>query len=440
MQINRLRGPVGQGLDNDPTDVMTVKHLLENTGHLDQPDEGFSPFFDKPTEDGVFNIQDENGLKHDGVLFADGPTERTLLHKTGTLPEATNFNPTDLDLTGPVGNGLENNSRDVQAVAKGLKSLGLMKFDQTPVSITKDIDDGLQKFQISEGLNSDGTALPGGPTATALKSRVAQKQSPKDHPGQPLRNRIAEREDLKILRDRTQDSAEENKETRKINASQKRSPGALKSMNAHLEDFRKEGLPDAIANLEHFLSGDGTTKNFTREEARTYRPIRKGEIENRKRFGEQSFLGKTRNAKLNKKIKSIKDGETIQFPENWVIDHGPKEFRKDLEGRDRNFALGFGRTKLKSKGKFSATRNGNRVEITGVVNHNWSDSYDFHRPQAGSFDAKILTDAKIGKEFDMGSKWQQRVSATVRVKENGELELEGTKWEDVDDTRKEKSR
>ncbi|MBT6960029.1 MAG: hypothetical protein HOA00_02705, partial [Rhodospirillaceae bacterium] len=74
MQINRLRGPVGQGLDNDPTDVMTVKHLLENTGHLDQPDEGFSPFFDKPTEDGVFNIQDENGLKHDGVLFADGPT------------------------------------------------------------------------------------------------------------------------------------------------------------------------------------------------------------------------------------------------------------------------------------------------------------------------------------------------------------------------------
>ena len=40
----------------------------------------------------------------------------------------------------------------------------------------------------------------------------------------------------------------------------------------------------------------------------------------------------------------------------------------------------------------------------------------------------------------MGSKGQQRVSATVRVKENGELELEGTKWEDVDDTRKEKSR
>ncbi len=174
MQINRLRGLVGLGLDNDPSDIFSVKNLLKEIGHLEQPDEGFSPFFDKPTEDGIFNIQGENGLKIDGVLGPDGPTERTLLHQTSILPEQTEFDISDLDLTGPVGNGLENNSRDVQAIANGLKKLDLIKFDAPPVAITKDIDDGLQRFQTTEGLDPDGIARRGGPTVTALKSKLMQ--------------------------------------------------------------------------------------------------------------------------------------------------------------------------------------------------------------------------------------------------------------------------
>ncbi|NKB21318.1 MAG: hypothetical protein GKS01_12560 [Alphaproteobacteria bacterium] len=471
MLINRLNGQVGQGLENDPSDVMTVKHLLEDTGHLEHPDEGFSPFFDKPTEDGIFNIQDENGLKLDGILGPNGPTERTLLHQTGILPQETGFKLTDLDLTGPVGNGLENNSRDVQAVANGLKSAGLIKFDKTPVAITKDVDNGLQNLQVAEGLVPDGTALPGGPTEHALKRRAARNLSKTQKTALPPRNSARDRSDLEGISDdiaeraagreavreaqtdqRNQiaqpvrDLAGERKDLDQISddiaeqsnrrdisriTEKRRVQQARKAMQQHLRDFQQEGLADAFTNLEHFLSGKGTPKTFTREQARTYKPIANGEKVNRGQF-KRTFVGDTQKKTAPaRKLKKLEDGETLHFPGNWDADHKIADFIDDVVGRNRNFALGFGRTKFTSNGDFIAKRTGDRIEISGTVTHKWSDDYDFHEGQPGSDHAKSLIELGDAKEFSIAAEWKQKVTATVRVKENGELEFENDNWTDV---------
>ncbi len=77
------------------------------------------------------------------------------------------------------------------------------------------------------------------------------------------------------------------------------------------------------------------------------------------------------------------------------------------------------------------------MEITGTVQHNWNDTYDFDDGQPGFEEAKLLLDEGMAKEFSIRANWRQKVTATYRL-ENGELKLEGTKWEDIDDAGKEK--
>ena len=80
-------GPVGNGMDNDPSDVEAVKRGLNALGYYTVPDYGFTGFIDQATTDAVKRFQQDNGLKQDGWLGKDGETYTAINERLGQLPQ-----------------------------------------------------------------------------------------------------------------------------------------------------------------------------------------------------------------------------------------------------------------------------------------------------------------------------------------------------------------
>jgi hypothetical protein len=69
-------GPVGNGRRNEPDDVERMKRRLNFIGFLDTPKNGFSPIWDRDTDNAVFAFQRDNGLRVDGFARPGGQTDR----------------------------------------------------------------------------------------------------------------------------------------------------------------------------------------------------------------------------------------------------------------------------------------------------------------------------------------------------------------------------
>lgn len=65
------------------------------------------------------------------MLIPGGETERNIRRDLGGVPREKPFDVRSLDLSGPVCNGRDNPERDVQAVSRALRNLGLFTFDHT---------------------------------------------------------------------------------------------------------------------------------------------------------------------------------------------------------------------------------------------------------------------------------------------------------------------
>ncbi len=80
--------------DTQPDDVIKIKSALAQTGHYQVPDFGITPYPDTPMIDGIKKFQKDNGLKVDGVMKPQGPTEMALGNQASSIstvnPFATN--------------------------------------------------------------------------------------------------------------------------------------------------------------------------------------------------------------------------------------------------------------------------------------------------------------------------------------------------------------
>ncbi len=71
-----LKGPVGNGLANDPADVRNAKRNMRSLGHFN--DETENDFITREMDSGIRNFQREKSLHVDGIMFPGGETERTI--------------------------------------------------------------------------------------------------------------------------------------------------------------------------------------------------------------------------------------------------------------------------------------------------------------------------------------------------------------------------
>ena len=174
-----LREDVGHGSANLPDDVLNVKRSFAALDRMREPPDGFHMFTEKPLTDAIERFQHDRALRVDRFMDPGGETERNLKRDLGLGPPEAPMDLAELKLSGPVGNALANEPRDLRAVSKALGKLGLFNYDRTaepPPAITRQLDDSIQGFQRSKGLSVDGEVNPGGETIRTLAAAVSQKQ------------------------------------------------------------------------------------------------------------------------------------------------------------------------------------------------------------------------------------------------------------------------
>ncbi|WNK00135.1 peptidoglycan-binding domain-containing protein [Thalassospiraceae bacterium LMO-JJ14] len=217
------------------------------------------------------------------------------------------------------------------------------------------------------------------------------------------------------------------------------SPQEVKDNLSNLsKEYRAKGYTKAADNLDHFLNGKGAAKTIPRDEARKDPFIRDAETENRKRFETQTFLGISGKEVNNRKLRSLKDGETTYLDDYWDVERKAGGAIDDLASLDRSKrddALAEGRKDFTSKARFTATRRGDKIYIQGNVDHDGSERYDFESGGIGDMmGAKSLSDADIAHEFTTIREWGQTFEGTVDVspaKNGNALTNPRFKWQDT---------
>lgn len=192
----RLRQPVGNGMANDPDDVMAVQRRLGAQGLYTWDDDGPSGFIDRDLLAGIRKFQHGKGLAVDGWLAPGGETERNL----NRPPDRTSdFNPylehaEPVDIAGEVGNGRANDEADVTGVKRALSALGHYQYDLTSDPspfIDRAMLDGIKTFQQQNGLKVDGWLGRGGETQAAMNAALASQTPEQAPPARPSRNLLA---------------------------------------------------------------------------------------------------------------------------------------------------------------------------------------------------------------------------------------------------------
>ena len=187
--------------------------------------------------------------------------------------------------------------------------------------------------------------------------------------------------------------------------------------NEIVKKARAFGYNVAADNLQHFLTGAGTTKVISSAWLRNYGAIISAEETNQKRF-EKS---------LDKLSDSMKDGDSKTFSDYW-------DCGLYAAGLTELYYASGGST-ITSRGSFTLSRKDNTVTVTGTVNHHWHDPYDWHEgltafiPGYGNIsdaDALLLQQYRGAKPFEMESDWQQDVEGIINT--NRWTDYFGTKY------------
>ncbi len=203
---------------------------------------------------------------------------------------------------------------------------------------------------------------------------------------------------------------------------------------------REYGYKKAAENLEYFLDKSGPVRILDAAEVRKKDFIRDAEKSNRERFN-RSF---SKTEKLGSQLLKLKPGHSINLKDNWDYEIGllPLKIITNLEPSRSHFLRGdldeylsSGTSFLKSEGNFTAKRHNNNISLEGIVTHRWEDLYDFETMKPFGAGAYALEEAGRAQNFNIHSQWQQRMNATMNLK-NGKLVSRRITWQDIDEEQK----
>jgi peptidoglycan hydrolase-like protein with peptidoglycan-binding domain len=453
-----LHGAVGAGdLDNRPEDVIATKRMLREVGLYKPRPEGLGDDIDAEFDAALRRFQKERGLVEDGTLLPGGETERNLVAARSGEGSDPGPSPEEIRPRGSVGEGGENEPEAVALIKRAFGALGRYPYDRTrppPPYIDAKLVDAIRDLQHESGLHPDGRIDPEGKTVEALRRAVAtqrtrQKTLPNGKRLRPGETQVAVAPQLRPggpltggLMGRAADAIDRRLEAGRSGglAEHPDDPGGVNDAEAwfhrHLNAFRRQGLNAAAENLEHYLSGEGTPRVYTRGQVRGYAPLRRLERKVQNRFTGGTFLAKTKSPTAEaRKLAILPDGKSFSFKDDWKTGTDEKDFIRQMFSGDTDFALAAGRTGIVSEGNFTAQREGDIIRITGIITHKWTDKYDFEDQtkdqtgddnQPGQHQARILERMGKAKPFNIEATWQQRVEGTVKVMEPKDRAEDGT--------------
>jgi len=223
-------------------------------------------------------------------------------------------------------------------------------------------------------------------------------------------------------------------EAQAVNALRRTSAAARAFFGTAERAFRALGLTDAAENLRHYRSAKGTQRNFTDEQIAKHDLILEAEDTNRTNFLAKTFIGKTKGRKgLNRRLLNLPDGKTYTFDDHFVHPIFGRTVKEKVSNALTNSLtyFAFGQGKIRSNGKFTATRKGDVLTINGTLEHGFDtddNRFDFNPGQIGSRSARTLERRGKAKPFLMQFNRKQDVTARLIYGKNGDLTLINSNW------------
>ena len=474
-----LRASVGNGAKNREDDVKNIKNRLTQIGRMEKEKPEPNGYITKDMDNAIQGFQKDMGLKVDGAMKPRGETEIMLGIVEGEWdwlrkkPGPSKKKPKSIPpLGGSVGgHNKTNQGNDVKAVQTLLALVGLhpKAKEVMPSGILDASDDmAIKAFQQQNGLKVDGVLNPKGETEETLrqlakaknkedksekgidafqKRRTAQKSEEEkkaqtdlettreqsrddDSSRKTVLEKMAKAKGLKSEQDITKEKKDAQLIHNKWNERANRLITAKfalenaptltshqKMASVAAETLTGKGVPLSAIALKRYLSGKGGVQEFDSRIIREDRAVQKAERVNEKRFSDDVI---DPNSKLSKALNEIKNGETITILDKYDRGINYRNESSHLHHGELDSALAFGQSELGSVLEIEASRKADKIIITGHIDYEFEDTYDFHEGRSGAHDMLKLEKAGLAKPYDVRSSWKKPISGHIPVI-NGKL-------------------
>jgi hypothetical protein len=212
------------------------------------------------------------------------------------------------------------------------------------------------------------------------------------------------------------------------------------------------GWTDAADNLDRYLGGTAAEKVYDEKQIEKMPPVTYRIGKNNTYFESRTFTGRTNNPSVNEKLGSLRSGQSTEFEDEWEASYSPKAILSNATKGARGWLAGgdasklrnayddlidtivypgtyaaIGSFPLRSRGKFRAARNGDKLTISGTVGHDLSDRFDFDPGQPGDVPGQALEDAGMAAEFPFRYRSRQEVEAEGEYGPGG-ITIRRTRW------------
>ena len=233
-------------------------------------------------------------------------------------------------------------------------------------------------------------------------------------------------------------------------------PRTLEAVDAMIASWRRDGSDLAVDYFERYRDGAGETISMSWSDLQSFPKFRK-EQETLKGHYLDWVRGEL-DDDLWTPFLQLADGENITVSTNGkgeplklVADWGPVTFDSVLdhnEGKDRDFARGFGRGEIESFGNLSFIRRGNTIFVSGFVEMRFDETFDFETgvlgpigsfaaagaPMVSNSDLRDLATLGTARPFTTTSQRLWQVKGRIVLHEDSTPDPNKTKlfWSDAD--------
>jgi len=462
---------------------LTTDHLPSSEVKAARPDR-FQRIFEGPDE--IEQFPDPFGRIGLGATAIRDPTFdptgqellddfRTAFNQGRSLPEL--FGPRDtLEIKAGIGAGRQNRRPDVAKLETFLDALGehdAARTDGPTGYYGIGFEDNLKAYQARNGLTPDGIVNPTGETLGRIKQDLADTlgaerlaggddlsggmepgarlipaqatgPSPIERGSEPSDpERLARQQFLEASRESERRPKRQEKEEflEASRGSERRLPGQVRELDrkyrlmlwaaeqAHIQFRPAVNLEHAIPAMRRYLDGTGGTVRYDADWIRKQPIIKRGEDRVLSHFADW-MRGKSLKSgglppAIANKILKLKPGESVSGgTDRSAVARfvNPTKYDKTTDfyntSKDSN---------IKGIGSFSFTRKGNKIFVTGTIEQNWRDKFDFEPgkvfeiPIEGS-PVKIVTDELIflrgvgmARTFQQRSSWRRRAVGQIEI-------------------------
>ncbi len=445
-----LRRRVEVGKPGVPEDVAAVEAAMAAVGYYQPPVFGTGRSAPQELDNAIRQLQTDRGLKPDGAIEPDGPTAEhinALLTGRRRRPD----NPSaDTLLAELRRDQAEKRARETGTPAAGQPPSGAPSFTGSGAGTL--LGNAMRALAEKRAREAEAPpvarrAIPDNPSADTLLAELRREQAEKrtglgdTPPSGRTRGGDAASMSSPTFRDRDRDPAQ-----RAFEDMMGRTPeeirrasldGFEENFRSEARGFRKDGLSLAPRLVDHYLTAKGSPFGLTRKEARGFAAVRAAEAENRRRV-ERSFVERLspsgNDNDFHKAITSLPDGKgNVDIGTDWwqVAFNDEASAERELLMAEPDFKWSLGSLSVNAAVRAKASREGDRIVVNGVVEHWFSDEYDFREVIQASEWAKALEGAGRARTFDVGAGWEQRFSAIIVI-EDGRPTIEEFHWADTD--------